>query len=249
MSEPILPTPCPILFRDEHLVVVDKPAGVLSHPNPGKPATKVPAAFLGQYDPKERAFNGPNGKIWLIHRLDQDTSGVLLAALDAETAGKLRHAFDIGLVKKHYLTVVSGRPRPKGAWKDALVMARGAGLVRASVVASAPLNAELHYTNISYSNTMRMSLLRTELVTGRTHQIRVQAASRNHPVLGDDIYGDFALNRWAKKELGLRRLFLHAACLEFPHPSTSRPLRIEAPVPADLTDVMNKLGLHLTRLP
>ena len=242
MAEHSLPTTCPVLFHDEHLVMVDKPAGLLSHPNPGAAAGK--AAFDGQYDEKTRSFSGPGGKVWLIHRLDQDTSGVLLAALDAAVAARCRQAFEAGQVKKHYVTVVAGRPPARGAWKDALSMARGGGRVRTRTVDSAPLNAELHYENVSYSPSMRMSLLKTVLVTGRTHQIRVQAASRNHPVLGDDVYGDFALNKWAKKTLGLKRLFLHAAMLEFAHPVTGQMLKITAPLPADLSEAMEKLGLR-----
>ena len=234
-------TPCPILWRDSTLVVVNKAAGLLSHPNPGpKPAA---SAFLGPYDERARRFDSPAGPVWLIHRLDQDTSGTLMAALDESTAHALRKNFEAGGVKKHYFTMVAGRPRPKGIWKDALAMSRGGGRVRTTVVAGALLNAELHFTTVAHSAALRLSLLETELVTGRTHQIRVQAASRGHPVIGDDVYGDFALNRWAKKELGLRRLFLHAAALEFLHPATQQRLQIVAPLPADLAAVRAKTGL------
>jgi RluA family pseudouridine synthase len=234
-------TSCPILWSDDQLLVIDKPAGLLSHPNPGGKGGF--AAFPGHYEERSRRFDTPAGPLWLIHRLDQDTSGTLMAALDEATARTLRQSFENGEVKKHYFTMVAGRPRPKGIWKDALSMARGKGRVRTTVVAGAPLNAELHFQTVAHSHPLRLSLLETELVTGRTHQIRVQAASRGHPVLGDDVYGDFALNRWAKKELGLRRLFLHAAALGFHHPVTRQFLKVVAPLPAELAAVRAKAGL------
>lgn len=234
-------TSCPTLWSDCQLLVIDKPAGLLSHPNPGGKGGA--AAFSGTYEERSRRFDTPAGPLWLIHRLDQDTSGALMAALDESTARTLRQSFENGEVKKHYFTMVAGRPRPKGIWKDALSMARGGGRVRTAVVAGAPLNAELHFQTIAHSHPLRLSLLETELVTGRTHQIRVQAASRGHPVLGDDVYGDFALNRWAKKELGLRRLFLHSAALGFHHPVTRQFLKVVAPLPAELATVRAKAGL------
>ena len=230
-------TSCPILWRDDHLILVDKPSGFLSHPNPGHDA--APAAFHGTYEESSRRFDGPAGPVWLIHRLDQDTSGCLLAARDESTAAALRGAFDAGSVGKTYLALVAGPTRPAGHWKDALGVARGRGKVRTSVRAHAPVNAELKFRALHQQPALRMALLEIELVTGRTHQIRVQAASRGHPVFGDDIYGDFALNRWAKKEIGLKRIFLHASRIDLQHPVSGKPLRVRSPVPPDLSAVLD----------
>ena len=241
MAQPIPITSCPILWSDEHLLIVDKPPGILSHPNPGPAA--APSAFSGTYDEAARRFDGPAGPVWLIHRIDQDTSGCLLAARDETTATALRAAFEAGSVGKSYLALVSGPTRPKGQWTDALGFARGRGKVRTSVVPGAPINAELHFRALRQQPALRLSLIEIELVTGRTHQIRVQAASRSHPVLGDDVYGDFALNRWAKKELGLKRLFLQASQLTLRHPVTGKEIRVSAPLPDDLKAVLAKSGL------
>jgi RluA family pseudouridine synthase len=241
MAQPVLPTSCPVLWSDEHLIVIDKPPGTLSHPNPG-PAS-APSAFQGTYDEAARRFDGPAGPVWLIHRIDQDTSGCLLAARDESTSTALRAAFEAGKVGKSYHALVSGPTRPQGDWKDALGFARGRGKVRTSVVPGAPINAELQFRALRQQPALRLSFIEIELVTGRTHQIRVQAASRGHPVLGDDVYGDFALNRWAKKELGLKRLFLHASRLTFSHPVTGKSLRITAPLPEILQAVLAKSGL------
>lgn len=241
MADPVPFTSCPVLWSDDHLIVIDKPPGTLSHPNPG--AITSPSAFFGSYDAPARRFDGPAGPVWLIHRIDQDTSGCLLAARDEPTAVALRAAFEAGKVGKSYLALVSGPTRAQGQWNDALGFARGRGKVRTSVVPGAPINAELHFRALRQQAALRLSLIEIELVTGRTHQIRVQAASRGHPVLGDDVYGDFALNRWAKKELGLKRLFLQASNLTLRHPGTGMNLRISAPVPEDLKAVLVKSGL------
>lgn len=241
MAQPVPPTSCPVLWSDEHLIVIDKPPGTLSHPNPG-PAS-APSAFLGTYHEEARRFDGPAGPVWLIHRIDQDTSGCLLAARDESTALALRAAFEKGTVGKSYHALVSGPTRPHGDWKDALGFARGRGKVRTAVRAGAPINAELQFRALRQQPALRLSFIEIELVTGRTHQIRVQAASRSHPVLGDDVYGDFALNRWAKKELGLKRLFLHASRLTFAHPVTGKSLRVTAPLPENLQAVLAKAGI------
>jgi RluA family pseudouridine synthase len=226
------------LWRDDQLLIVDKPSGVLSHPNPG-PDSAI-AAFHGDYEESSRRFDGPAGPVWLIHRLDQDTSGCLLAARDEATARALRAAFEVGAVGKSYHALVAGPTRPAGHWRDALGVARGRGKVRTTVLAKAPVNAELKFRALHQQPALRMALLEIELVTGRTHQIRVQAASRGHPVFGDDIYGDFALNRWAKKEIGLRRIFLHASGIHLRHPLTGSALRISAALPSDLSAVLEK---------
>jgi len=239
-------TSCKALYRDQWLVAVEKPSGVLSHPNlprPGKGGRPARAAFEGTYDEAERRFDGPGGAVWLVHRLDQDTSGVLLAALDAATAVRCREAFEQGLVRKDYLALVAGLPAPRGAWKDSLVETRGARQVRVAVRRGGAANAELRYEVVVASLPLGLALLAVRLVTGRTHQIRVQAASRGHPLLGDDVYGDFGLNRWGRKETGLRRLFLHAGGLELPHPVTGRMLAIRSDLPDDLAGVLARLGL------
>lgn len=240
MTDPLL-TRCPVLHRDRFLIVVNKPSGLLSHPNPGR-RSEV-AAFEGRYDERAQCFESAAGRVWLMHRLDQDTSGVLLGALDAATAARCREAFESGAMAKTYLAAVRGNPGREGVWLDHLATAHERGRVRTAVVKGRPPNAELHFRQLGYDPVRRLSLLEIRLLTGKTHQIRVQAASRQHHLLGDDVYGHFELNRRLRPEVGLKRLFLHAARLEFKHPASGQPLRLEAPLPENLTTVRARLGL------
>ncbi len=235
-------TTCPILHRDRFIVVINKPAGVLSHPNPGRQDARTPAAFLGRYDSEQRCFETPAGKVWLLHRLDQDTSGVLLAALDERSALRCRALFEEGTIQKRYLALVRGSLEGKGTWLDHLATSRSGGGVRTQVVKGRPANAELRFEVRAHSDEHRLSLLDIQLITGRTHQIRVQAASRQHPLAGDDVYGDFAMNKRLRQSLGLRRLALHAHRLEFRHPASGLHTTIEAPVPEDLGQAFGTLG-------
>ncbi len=242
-TEPPTPwTHCPVLHQDRFILVINKPAGVLSHPNPGKAEGKAVSAFVGRYDAESRCYHGPLGKLWLIHRLDQDTSGVLLAALDEKTSQRCRTFFEEQAIQKHYFAVVRGCPvTPKGIWLDHLTTSAAQGGVRTQVLKGRPPNAELHYSVKGRSEEHRVSLLDIHLITGRTHQIRVQAASRQHPLAGDDVYGDFSLNKRLRQSLPLRRLALHAHRLEFKHPASGFKTVIEAPIPQDLAAVMKTL--------
>jgi len=227
----------PILFEDADLLIIDKPEGVLSHPNPGKQSPSC--SFEGPYDLGERLFQTPAGPLWLIHRLDQDTSGALLAAKNKRSAAACRESFEKGAVKKNYLALVSRRPMPpQGKWRDALVERRAGGGLRVAVYPSGRPNAFLNYRLKEYFQKLNLSLLEVELLTGKTHQIRVQSTYRGHPIVGDRVYGNFTLNKEMREALGLRRLFLHAWRLAFPHPSTGKPVVAEAPLPEELEDCL-----------
>lgn len=232
--KPPLPTTSPVLFEDRWLIVVNKPAGVLSHPNP-KGNTDDRCAFEGDYDFDEKAFSSAAGKIWLIHRLDQDTSGVLLAAKDVKTANACRAAFEQDAVRKLYVALAAGGGLKKaGVWLDHLTVKHERKRVRTEVVRGSRPNAESRYRLLGYSAAHRLSWIEIELITGKTHQIRVQCASRHLPIVGDDVYGDFELNRKLRKDLGLKRLCLHARTLQLKHPFTGDALVIEAPLPDDM---------------
>lgn len=229
----------PALYRDEWIVIVEKPEGVLSHPN--SQSLKGPdCAFEGRYDPDARRFDTPAGPLWLIHRLDQDTSGALMGAWDAETAAALRALMDANKIEKKYLALASGILPPSAKWRDRLVKQAGFNQVRSRVVPGAP-NAELSYSIKKFYRRMGFSLIEIRLITGKTHQIRVQAAHRKIPLAGDPLYGDFALNRELKKHTGLRRLFLHAASLAFVHPRTGKPVRAESSLPPELSGCLSRL--------
>ena len=225
-------TRCPVLFRDQWIILVDKPAEVLSHPNEKK--KQGGASFEGPYDFSDRRFDTPEGPVWLIHRLDQDASGILLAALDNSIVKRLRSLFEERQIQKQYLALVPGRPPWQGKWRDHLAERREKARVRSFVIRSRPPNAELRYSVKRIFPRADLSLLSIQLITGKTHQIRVQSASRGFPVAGDEIYGDFPFNRKLRKGIGLRRLFLHAESLSFPHPKTGRFLKVTAPLPEEL---------------
>lgn len=235
MSQPSPLTRCQTLYQDRWLIVVSKPCAVLSHPNPSGKAQQ--AAFEGRYDLERKCFHSPAGVVWLVHRLDQDTSGVLVGALDAETARRCREAFESGRVTKQYIALVSGSPQPHGIWRDCLVVTRERNRVRTEVQRGGRPNAELHFRILRQNRDLRIAMLEIDLLTGRTHQIRVQAASRHFPVIGDDVYGDFALNRRLKKSAGIKRLCLHSHAIELPHPATGQALRVTAPVPGDMSAI------------
>jgi hypothetical protein len=120
--------------------------------------------------------------------------------------------------------------------------ARAGGSVRTQVIKGRPPNAELRYEIKAHHAQERLSLLDIALITGKTHQIRVQATSRQHPLAGDDVYGDFSMNKRLRQSLGLKRLALHAHRLEFKHPASGLKTAIEAPVPEDLAGVFGALG-------
>jgi len=242
MSEISPLTICSILHQDRFIVVVNKPAGFLSHPNSSRIDLKNHAAFEGHYDLERKFFETTAGKVWLIHRLDQDTSGVLLAALDERTAEKCRALFEDDEVKKHYYSVVRGSLPLKEAWHDYLSITRASGQVRTTVQKGRQPNAELRYEVKGHHEEQRLSLLDVELITGRTHQIRVQAASRQHPVVGDDVYGDFEMNRRLRQQFGIKRLCLHARKIEFKHPISGYKMSVEAPLPPDLSELFSALA-------
>ncbi|OGW80372.1 MAG: hypothetical protein A3G33_10380 [Omnitrophica bacterium RIFCSPLOWO2_12_FULL_44_17] len=239
-------TCCEIIFEDDFLIAVNKPEDVLSHPNPGKgsgagkQATQS-AAFEGPYDYSHRRFDTPDRPVWLIHRIDQDTSGILLAAKTEETAKSLRTMFDQHAIRKSYIALVGNRPLPpKGKWNDHLKEEKHPDYVRAKINPLAKPNVELLYATKQNFPKCKLALLEFYLLTGRTHQIRVQSAFHENPVAGDRVYGDFVLNKKLKERIGLRRLFLHASELSFQHPQTKKNIMIQSALPEELEKVLRR---------
>ena len=216
----IEPMPPPILFEDNHLLALHKPAGLLVQGDrSGHPTLLDEArAYL-----KDRDAKPGNVYLGLVHRLDRNVSGVVLLARTSKAAGRLAAAFREGRVGKHYLAVVPGDPPQEAAELQAWLAATadGGGLTRA---ASHPF-AGARPAVLRYRVRERQgacSLLEIELVTGRRHQIRAQLALIGCPLLGDVKYG-------APEPLPGRRLGLHAWRLEVEHPVGGRPLTITAP--------------------
>jgi 23S rRNA pseudouridine955/2504/2580 synthase len=213
----------PLLHEDDALIAIDKPSGLAVHGGSG--VTHGVIESLRSMRPEARFLE-------LAHRLDRETSGVLLVAKKRGALTALHAMMRNREMDKRYLVAVSGRFRNEIQCVRLALAKRvtGEGEKRVSVSESGQ-EAETIFRRVARG--AQFSLLEAELVTGRTHQIRVHLAHLGHPVLGDDKYGDFDLNKALRKQ-GLKRMFLHAASLEFTHPLTGETLKLEAPLPAEL---------------
>ena len=236
MAAPVAPRPLalPILYEDEHLLVVDKPAGLAAHGGSG-----IAFGLIEQM----RASRPNQPFLELAHRLDRETSGLLLLAKSRRALVRLHAALRDGEVDKRYLALVAGDWRnDRQHVKLALHKFVTAGGERRVNVDDEGQAAHTVFNRVERFG--RFTLLEAELHTGRTHQIRVHLAHLGFPILGDDKYGDFDLNkRMARGELGARfdRMFLHAARIAFTHPVSGEPLAIEAPLPAACDDLIRTL--------
>ncbi len=219
-----------VLFEDEHLLAINKPSGLAVHGGSG-----ISFGIIEQL----RAQRPQARFLELVHRLDRDTSGVLLLAKKRGALTQLHADLREGKCKKFYLALV------KGAWRGDK---RSVELnLHKYTLASGERRVAVHaegqasHTVFELKKALReFSLVRAELKTGRTHQIRVHLAHLGYPIAGDDKYGDFDLNRQVARS-GLKRMFLHAASLGLRHPVSGAKLVIEAPLPADLKNFLDAL--------
>ena len=219
----------PILLEDEWLVAIDKPSGLAVHGGSGVAHGVIES--LRSMRPDARFLE-------LVHRLDRETSGVLLVAKKRSALTALHEMLRERDMDKRYLVGVAGRFRNELQRVHLALAKRDApdGGKRVSVSEDGQ-SAETVFRRISRG--AKASLLEAELLTGRTHQIRVHLAHLGHPVLGDDRYGDFELNRALRKE-SLKRMFLHAASIAFRHPGTGEATTIVSPLPADLASFRDR---------
>ncbi|HSS27356.1 MAG TPA: RluA family pseudouridine synthase [Usitatibacter sp.] len=213
----------PILFEDEFLLAIDKPSGIAVHGGSGVAHGVIESL---------RAMRREARYLELVHRLDRDTSGVLLVAKKRSALTALHELLRSRDMDKRYVVAVKGRFRNElQRVRASLAEHRTREGEKRVSVSDQGQAAETVFRRISRG--ADASLLEAELLTGRTHQIRVHLAHLGHPVLGDEKYGDFDLNKRLRKE-GLKRMFLHAAKLSFVHPMTDKPLEILSPLPKDL---------------
>jgi 23S rRNA pseudouridine955/2504/2580 synthase len=221
------PVELPVVFEDDALLVVDKPAGMAVHGGSG--------VSFGVIERLRSAR--PQGRfLELAHRLDRDTSGLLVLAKRRPALVAVHAALRDGEVRKRYLVLVKGR------WRDDK---RSVNLpLRKSLTRSGERRVSVDRTGRDALTVFRRvralpgyTLLEAELMTGRTHQIRVHLAHVGFPIVGDDKYGDFELNRVVAKR-GLKRMFLHAAEVELQHPATGEPLRLCAPLAQELEEFL-----------
>jgi 23S rRNA pseudouridine1911/1915/1917 synthase len=234
--------PVAVVHEDTHLVVVNKPAGLVVHPGAGTPRGTLVNALLGQV----RDLSGVGGVLrpGIVHRLDKGTSGLLVVAKDDATHRALVRQFAGRTVEKEYVALVLGVPsRPRGE-VDAPIGRDPVNRQRMSV--RAPRGREARSSWRVEERFDGAALLRVRIHTGRTHQIRVHLASIGHPVAGDKTYGGArtpSSHAAAAREAlqSMDRPALHAARLAFTHPATGARLEFEAPLPRDLVDVLERL--------
>lgn len=229
-----------LLARDENgLAACDKPAGVLSHPNEGRDEPR--SLLTCRYDPEQECFawTGPDGgerRLWLLNRLDGATSGVVLLAAEAELARTIKLHFVRKHVGKTYVALVFGRPAEKHQiWRDLLAVQKEGGRIRTSAVAG-NIPAETRFDFLAHQQgAFSTSLLRLRPRTGRSHQLRVQCAKRRLPIVGDQTYGEFALNREFARATGLKRLFLHSleTTLDYEFAGRTWHFKAAAPLPPE----------------
>lgn len=215
-----------IAFEDEYLMVVDKPAGLVVHPASGH-ATGTLVQGLLEHD----IAGGDAARPGIVHRLDRDTSGLMVVARSEEAHARLQDLVRKRALERHYDALVVGRPRSRSGRVEAPIGRDRRDPLRQSLDTDKPREAITHFEVRELLE--RYTLLDVRLETGRTHQIRVHLAAIDLPVAGDKVYG-------RPRELGLERQFLHAGRLTFPHPFTEERVDVESPLPADLTVALQR---------
>ena len=223
------PDPAPAAFavryEDDDLLVVDKPAGVVVHPARGHVSGTLSQALAGV------AAGGEDGRPGIVHRLDRDTSGLLVVARSAEAHRRLKRALQAREITREYVALVEGRPPARTGTIDAPIGRNRRVRTRMSTDTDAPRDA---VTQFEVAEALpRTTLLDVRLETGRTHQIRVHLQAIGHPVVGDPEYGTAG-------RLGLARQFLHAARLRFAQPFSGASVDVRSPLPEDLAAALER---------
>ena len=234
-----MPDCLPILFRDEHIVVIDKPPGLLVHRSEidrheTRFAIQILRDQIGQ-------------RVWAAHRLDRGTSGVLLFGLNREIAGVLGRQFTAGTVEKRYWAVVRGHPPASGTIDHPLSRPRDPYLFRGDLSSAEAQPALTHYRKLAEIElpvavdrypTSRYALLELEPLSGRRHQLRRHLKHIAHPIIGDATYGKGRHNRFFADEFDCRRLLLACTELRFNHPASGQRMRIAAPVSGEFAAML-----------
>lgn len=224
-----------LLEREDGLVVLEKPEGLMTHPN--VQADERRSLLVCHYDRKAECYRwGRDGRerLWLGHRLDSATSGLILAAREEGLAREIKQAFAQRLVKKCYVALAFGcGPQERVTWRDGLRTERVQGRLRSEICPRGEA-AITQARMVMWGHRGRLMVCRLELEpeTGRPHQLRVQCAGHGLPLVGDQTYGDFSANRAWLKAGGSKRLFLHAWKLALPALGPRSPAAtLESPVP------------------
>ncbi len=223
----VAPPPEPeIVWEDEHLLVIDKPAGLVVHPGHGNPSGTLVHALAG------KIAGGDPERPGIVHRLDKNTSGLMVVARSEAAHARLQELVRERALERTYLALVRGRPRSRSGRIEAKIGRDRGDATRISIDTDVPREAITHFEVEQLWP--EHALLRVKLETGRMHQIRVHLAAIDLPVVGDSTYGVAAE--------GVTRQFLHATELAFPHPFSGEPVETRSPLPPDLAGVLERLA-------
>jgi 23S rRNA pseudouridine1911/1915/1917 synthase len=217
-----------VVYEDEYLLVVDKPAGVVVHPARGHPTGTLAQALGGRAAGGEETW-----RAGIVHRLDRDTSGLLVVAKSEQVHRALKSLLAARRLRREYLALVDGHPSARSGTIDAPIGRDRRDRVKVSIDTDQPRPARTHFEIERL--VPGATLLRVVLETGRTHQIRVHLAAIGHPVSGDPVYG-------VAGRYGLTRQFLHAERLNFKHPITGEELDLHSALPEDLQRALEHAG-------
>ena len=228
-----------ILFEDEHMLVINKPPGLVVHPGAGNTSGTLVNALLHYNEAAFGAMVTEELRPGIVHRLDKDTSGVLVIGKNEHVVAKLCEIFAERKTRKTYLTLVHGFMQEPYGKIENLIGRSPKNRKKMAIVERNGKEAITRYQMIAYNQ--NASLVKVGIETGRTHQIRVHMASLSHPVLGDELYG----GKQAYKHLDAPRQMLHAWRLRLPHPITGKKMAFEAPLPEDFLVTMAKAGISI----
>src|SRR3954462_4009788 len=234
--------PLTIVFEDEHLLVVDKPAGLVVHPAAGNFDGTLVNALLHHCGGSLSGIGGV-ARPGIVHRIDKDTSGLLVVAKTDVAHEGLAKQFAAHSIGRRYLAIVNGVPKTSQGTVDAPLARSATNRKKIAIVeGKRGKRAVTHWRRLSLLNDA--ALVECRLETGRTHQVRVHMASIGHPLVGDPVYGRSGKSHGKLlKELGFHRQALHAAELGFIDPVTKRRLSFSSPMPADMQELFNALGV------
>lgn len=237
--EPELPSADPsialtVVHEDDDVIVIDKPAGLVVHPGPGHKGGTLVHALLARYP--EVVGVGEPERPGLVHRLDRGTSGLLVVARTPDAHRDLVEQLSTHTVERVYTALVWRHPEHSHGVIDAPIGRSRRDPLRMTVAMDGRESRTHYSVDRTYTDPVEVTLLTCELETGRTHQIRVHLTSIGHPVVGDPLYGG------KRQSLPVPRPFLHARRLRFVHPGTGLEMGFDSPLPADLSDVLERLS-------
>ncbi|WP_284124545.1 RluA family pseudouridine synthase [Parerythrobacter aestuarii] len=233
--------PLDVVFEDEHLIVVNKPAGMVVHPAAGNPDGTLVNALLHHCHGQLSGINGV-ARPGIVHRIDKDTSGLLVVAKSDAAHEGLARQFADHSIERRYIAVCAGIPNPREGKIDARIGRSDRDRKKMAVLPKESSRGKRAVTHYKVIETLgKCAVIECRLETGRTHQVRVHCQSIGHPLLGDPVYGSDPKGlRPILKEIGFARQALHAADLGFDHPVTGERVRFTADLPEDMQELIDE---------